>query len=182
MSSNKKGSKTMAPDGVTMVKYGGTVTDIANLLKQVQKADQERSMAEKKIESLEKQIDILKSKASSNEATSTNLSGDLLDVQKKLSTSERALIGSSTCSKKLIDIIGTAQKNLDEVMLKFNEVLEEALLPPTQTDNWEKFSHFLWCRVNISFLFAFSYLICFDLSMALHISLHIGTFPNLRLL
>ncbi|XP_063966780.1 cell division cycle and apoptosis regulator protein 1-like isoform X1 [Lytechinus pictus] len=131
MSSNKKGSKTIAPDGVTMVKYGGTVIDIANLLKQVQKADQERSMAEKKIESLEKQIDTLKSKASSSEATVTNVSGELLDVQKKLSTSERALIGSSTRSKKLIDVIGTAQKNLDEIMLKFNEVLEEALLPPT---------------------------------------------------
>lgn len=56
MATSKKGSKSVAPDGLTMVKYGGTVIDIANLLKQVQKADQERSMAEKKIESLEKQI------------------------------------------------------------------------------------------------------------------------------
>ena len=56
MAATKKGSKGITADGVTMVKYGGSVIDIANLLKQVQKADQERSMAEKKIDSLQKQI------------------------------------------------------------------------------------------------------------------------------
>ena len=56
MTISKKSPKGGDVDPATMVKYGGTVIDVSNLLKQVQKADQERSAAQKKIEELEKDI------------------------------------------------------------------------------------------------------------------------------
>ncbi len=53
------------------------------------------------------------------------MSADLSDLRKKLSSSEKTSKAAVVRANKLKEVIGTSQKALDEVMLKFNEVLEE---------------------------------------------------------
>ena len=67
----------------------------------------------------------LKSNVSSSEDTARGMSADLNDLRKKLSSTEKSSKSAVNRAKKLKDVIGTSQKALDEVMLKFNEVLEE---------------------------------------------------------
>lgn len=123
----KKEKIKSEPVGVSdgLVTYQGAVLDVANLLQRVEKGDHDRITSEKKIQDLEQLAAKLKSNVSSSEDTARGMSADLSDLRKKLSTSEKSSKSSTARANKLKDVIGLSQKSLDEVMLKFNEVLEE---------------------------------------------------------
>ncbi len=108
-----------------LITYQGSVVDIQNLLQKVEKSEQDRLVAVRKIEEMEFIVDSLRSNVSSSEANALGMVANLDDMRKRLYTTEKQLKSAEKQAQTYKDVIHSSKKSLGSVLGKLDEALAD---------------------------------------------------------